>query len=737
MAGKDTALSLGLADYEYDEILRTLGREPNYLELSMYSVMWSEHCSYKNSKPVLKRLPSKGSQVLQGPGENAGIVDIGDNLAIAMKVESHNHPSAVEPYQGAATGAGGIIRDIFTMGAKPIALLNSLRFGKLDDDRAKYLFSQAVAGIGDYGNAMGIPTVGGEVLFDDSYEENPLVNAMCVGIIPHDKIIRGNAAGVGNSVMVVGATTGRDGMHGASFASDELSEENQDQGSPMQVGDPFKEKQLLEACLELLEKEWVIGVQDLGAAGLTSSSCEMAARAGTGIEIEVSLVPQREKEMKPHEIMISESQERMLVIVEKGHEKDVKQIFYKWDLEAEKVGTVTDDGILRILEKDVVVGEVPAVSLAEGAPSVKRESKRPKYLDEIEVDLSNARIPEDLNKTLLSLLELPNIASKAWVYNQFDQTVGTDTVVTPGSDAAVLRIKGISKGIALTVDCNGYYCYLDPYEGGKQVVAEAARNLVVSGAKPLALTDGLNFGNPEKPEVYYQFEKCVDGISEASMFFDIPVISGNVSFYNEGRDKAIFPTPVIGMVGLLEDVDKRCTMDFKKSGDIVVLIGEYTDELGGSEYLKEILNIEGGSAPKLNLEQEKKVQDCCLKAINLGLIHSAHDVSQGGLAVAIAESCIAGNLGFKGEVEGDFRADALLFGEGQSRIVLSLPEGNLSLLNQLAQELDVKIKVLGFVQNHNLNIAVKQEDKVSGNIDISIENLARAWKNSIKLRVEE
>lgn len=508
MAGRDEAKRLGLTDLEFDEILKILNREPNDLELNLYSVMWSEHCSYKNSKPVLRRFPTQGPQVLQGPGENAGIVDIGDNLAVAMKVESHNHPSAVEPYQGAATGAGGMIRDIFTMGARPIALLNSLRFGSLDNERAKYLFEGVVSGIGDYGNAMGIPTVGGEVYFDDSYKENPLVNAMCVGIIRHDKIVRGKAAGIGNSVMVVGAATGRDGMHGASFASGELSDDNPDQGSPMQVGDPFKEKQLMEACLELLQKEWVVGVQDMGAAGVVSSTCETAARAGSGIELDVALVPQRDKDMKPHEIMISESQERMLVIVEKGYEDDVKKIFQKWDLNAVKFGTVTDDGMLRILENGKVVGEVPAVSLAEGAPIVKRESKRPEYMNELQIDFSKIPVPSDLNEVLLKLLDSPNIASKAIVYRQFDQTAGTDTVVSPGSNAAVIRVKGTKKGIAVSIDGNGYYCYLDPYEGGKQVVAEAARNLVVSGAKPLALTDGLNFGNPEKPEVFYQFESA-------------------------------------------------------------------------------------------------------------------------------------------------------------------------------------------------------------------------------------
>ncbi|GAQ24184.1 phosphoribosylformylglycinamidine synthase subunit PurL [Tepidanaerobacter syntrophicus] len=737
MTAREEAKNLGLTDLEFDEIVKTLKREPNYLELSLYSVMWSEHCSYKNSKAVLKRFPTEGPQVLQGPGENAGIVDIGDNLAIAMKTESHNHPSAVDPYQGAATGAGGMLRDIFTMGARPIALLNSLRFGKLDDDRAEYLFREAVAGIGDYGNAIGVPTVGGEVYFDDSYEENPLVNAMCLGIVPHDKIVLGKAAGVGNSVMIVGAATGRDGMHGASFASGELTEGNEDQGSPMQVGDPFKEKQLMEACMELLQKEWVVGVQDMGAAGVVSSTSETAARAGNGIEIDVALVPQRDKDMKPYEIMISESQERMLVIVEKGHEDDVKKIFEKWDLDAVKFGTVTDDGMLRILENGKVVGEVPAASLAGGVPIVKRESRRPEYLDKLQTDFSKIPVPSDLNDILLKLLDLPNIASKAIVYRQFDQTVGTNTVVTPGSDAAVLRIKGTKRGIAVTIDGNGYYCYLDPYEGGKQIVAEAARNLVVSGAKPVALTDGLNFGNPEKPEVYYQFEKCVDGLSDAARKLGVPVISGNVSFYNEGKHTAIYPSPVVGMLGVLEDVEKHCTMDFKQDGDVVVLLGENTDELGGSIYLQELLDIVAGPAPKVDIEKEKKVQDCCLKAIQLGLVNSAHDIVQGGLAIALAECCIAGNIGFEGEIESNLRPDTLLFGEGQSRIIMSLKQDNLSTLNKLASELGVKVSVIGFVKGDSLKLTINQKDKTVGNIEVPVKKMAEVSKNAIKGRMKK
>lgn len=735
MANKQDAIKLGLTEYEFNEIVKTLGREPNFLELGLYGGMWSEHCSYKNSKPVLKRFPTEGPRVLQGPGENAGIVDIGDDLAIAMKLESHNHPSAVEPYQGAATGAGGIIRDIFTMGARPIALLNSLRFGELDDERVKYLFTQSVAGIGDYGNCMGIPTVGGEVYFDDTYKENPLVNAMCAGIIKHENIIKGKAAGVGNSVMIVGSTTGRDGVGGASFASVELSE-TEEQRPTVQAGDPFIEKRLIEACLELLQNKWVMGIQDLGAAGLISSSCETAARAGNGIELDVALVPQRDEAMSPYEIMLSESQERMLVIVEKGHEKDVEDIFNKWDLYSAKIGRVTDDGMLRVLENGKVVAEVPAKSLAEGVPIIKREGKRPAYLDEPGIDPSQIKIPQDLNEILRKLLASSNIMSRAWIYEQFDQTVRTDTVVRPGSNAAVLRIKGRKQGIAFTTDCNSFYCYLDPFEGGKQVVAEACRNLVVSGAKPIALTDCLNFGNPENPEVFYHFEKCVDGICEAARFFDTPVISGNVSFYNESKGEAIYPTPVIGMIGILNDVEKHCTMSFKNEGDLVVLLGQNTDELEGSEYIKEIFDIRAGKPPKVNLDMEKKVQECCLKAIELGLVNSAHDVAEGGLAVALAECCIAGGFGFNGEINTQLRADAVLFGEGQSRIILSISEQNLSVLQKLANELGAPISVLGFVKKGNLKLNIKDNVEYTGEIDVPVDEISDIWRNAIRCKLE-
>jgi len=732
----EEAKKLGLTEEEYNLIVQTLGREPNDVELGMYSVMWSEHCSYKNSKPLLKRFPTKGSHVLQGPGENAGIVDIGDGLAVALKIESHNHPSAVEPYQGAATGVGGIIRDIFAMGARPVALLDSLRFGEPEDPRVKYLISGVVSGIADYGNCMGIPTVGGEAYFNNAYKDNPLVNAMCVGIIRQADIVRGKAQGVGNSVMLVGAATGRDGIHGASFASEELSEESESKRPSVQVGDPFMEKLLLEACLELLKEKWVVGIQDLGAAGLTSACSETAARAGTGIELDIALVPWRETGMTPYEVMLSESQERMLIIVEKGYEDDVKRIFEKWDLYAVKIGQVTSDGMLRVLENGKVAAEVPALSLAEGAPVIKRESRRPAYLDMQEIDYSKINIPADLEEVLLRLLTSPNIASKAYIYQQYDHTVRTDTVVTPGSDAAVLRIKGTKKGIALTTDCNGLYCYLDPYEGGKQAVAEAARNLAVTGAKPLAITDCLNFGSPEDPEVYYEFEKCIDGISEAAKFLGIPVVSGNVSFYNERGKRRIFPTPVIGMVGLIEDVSKHCTMAFKKPGDLVVLLGENTCELGASEYLRVIFGLEEGRPPMVDLDREKRLLDCCLLAIGQGLFSSAHDVSEGGLAVAIAESCMAGKLGFNGEITADIRPDALLFGEGQSRIVASLDEANLPVLMKIADEMGIKVTLLGRVVPENFTVEVRDSKGDYKRIELSVQEMVEAWSKSLEQKVE-
>jgi len=730
----DEAKKLGLNQKEYEEIVKTLKREPNFIELGMYSVMWSEHCSYKNSKTYLKKFPTKGERVLVGPGENAGIVDIGDGLAVVLKIESHNHPSAIEPYQGAATGVGGIIRDIVAMGARPVALLDSLRFGELKNPRVKYLFNNVVAGIGDYGNSVGIPTVGGETYFSDEYEENPLVNAMCVGIIKIDEIKKGTAKGVGNSVMLVGALTGRDGIHGASFASEELSEDSKEKRPSVQVGDPFMEKLLIEACLEVLKYDFVVGIQDLGAAGLTSACSETASRAGTGIEIDVDLVPKREEGMTPYEVMLSESQERMLLIVKEGYEERVIDAFKKWDLNAVKIGRVTDDGMLRVLENGKKVAEVPAKSLAEGAPVVIHEIIEPEVKRELNND--DIKIPGDLNEVFKKLLSLPNIADKSYIFSQYDYMVRTDTVVPPGSDAAVLRIKGTKKGIALTCDCNAFYCYLDPYEGGKQAVAEAARNIVVSGAKPLAITDCLNFGNPEKNEVIYQFVKSIEGMAEAAEYLKIPVVSGNVSFYNESKNKAVLPTPVVGMVGLIEDISKHTNMAFKKRGDLVILIGENTDELGGSEYIKNIHNIRYGRPPKVDLKKEKMVQEFCLKAIELGLINSAHDVSEGGLAVALAECAILGGLGFKGEIFTDLREDAVLFGEAQSRIIISIDEAEFPTLKRLADEEGIILKVIGFVDKDDFEIVIRNNNRVS-KIALSLKEITNIWRNSLKWSLEK
>lgn len=733
MADREAWKEMGLTEQEYNEIKKALGREPNYVELGMFGVMWSEHCSYKNSKPVLKRFPTDGERVLQGPGENAGIVDIGDNLAVVMKIESHNHPSAIEPYQGAATGVGGIIRDIFTMGARPVALLNSLRFGELDSPRVKYLFGGVVSGIAGYGNCVGIPTIGGEVYFARSYAGNPLVNAMCVGIVQHDRIVKGKACGVGNSVMLVGSTTGRDGIHGASFASEELSEDSEEKRPAVQVGDPFMEKLLLEACLELLQTGAVVGIQDLGAAGLTSSSCETAARAGTGIELDVALVPRREEGMTPYEVMLSESQERMLVIVERGREKEVQEIFRKWDLNAVNIGRVTGDGMLRVLDNGVKVAEVPALLLAEGAPAVKRPSQEPVYLKEAnKLDPAELPVPSDFNDVLKELLASPNICSREWVYSQYDHMVRTDTIVLPGSDAAVLRIKGTGKAIALTADCNGRYCYLDPFEGGKAAVAEAARNLVCSGAKPLAVTDCLNFGNPEKPGIYWQFEKCVDGMSEACRVLNTPVISGNVSFYNETKGSAVYPTPVVGMVGLIENIDRVTTQGFKNTGDLIVLIGQNGDDIGGSEYLKVRFGLEKGKPPRVDLEMEKKVQETCLECISLGIINSAHDTSEGGLAVALAESCISGKKGARVELEGEgLRDDVLLFGETQSRVIVSLAKENLHMLEKIAGDRQAPVKVIGWVTDEDFVIDVVRDRKTVNLINLKVWEMEEIWSRQL------
>lgn len=732
MVDKRILYEVALTEEEYDLVVEKLGREPSIVELGMFGALWSEHCGYKNSKPVLRLFPTQGTRVLQGPGENAGVVDIGDGLGIVLKIESHNHPSAIEPYQGAATGVGGIIRDIFTMGARPIALLNSLRFGPLSKARNRYLFSGVVAGIGGYGNCIGIPTVAGEVYFDESYSGNPLVNAMCVGVIESAKLIRATASGEGNLLMLVGADTGRDGIHGATFASVELDERSEERRPAVQVGNPFLEKLLMEACLELLDTGYLVGMQDLGAAGLTSSTVECASKGDSGVDIDLAHVPRRESGMTPYELMLSESQERMLVIVKRGYEDKVREIFERWDLHSEVIGQVTSDGIVRVREHDEVVAEIPAKLLTDEVPIYHRTGVRPTFLTELNtLDLESVPVA-DPNEALLKLLAWPNIASKEYVYRQYDYTIRTNTVILPGDgDAAVTRIKGTSKAIALTTDCNGRYCYLDPYRGGALAVAEAARNLVCVGAKPLAVTNCLNFGNPEKPEIYYQLENCVKGMAEACRILDTPVVSGNVSLYNESSGEAIYPTPVVGMLGLLDNADKRCGMGFQGVGDVIALLGGLNQPtLGGSDYLEAIHGRVGGMPPSIDLDFERRAQDCCLEAIRSGLIKSAHDCGEGGLAVALAESCIVGQVGANITLKADEgrvwekRIDTLLFGEAPSRIVISLGPDNLSSLERLAREYRVPLLELGRTGGEGLHI-----DSL---VKLPLAHLVATWRGSLE-----
>ncbi|MGI9860440.1 phosphoribosylformylglycinamidine synthase subunit PurL [Moorella naiadis] len=719
---------MGLTDVEFAKIRAILGREPNYVEVGMFAVMWSEHCGYKNSRPVLKMFPTKAPWVLQGPGENAGIVDIGDGQAVVFKIESHNHPSAIEPFQGAATGVGGIVRDIFAMGARPIAVLDSLRFGPLDDPRTRYLMSGVVGGIAFYGNCLGLPTVAGEVYFEPSYAGNPLVNAMAVGLIEQKDIRRGTAAGVGNSVMLVGARTGRDGIHGATFASEELSEASEERRPSVQVGDPFREKLLIEACLDIIKEDLIIGMQDLGAAGITSSSCEMAARAGTGMEIDIDLVPRREEGMTPYEVMLSESQERMLLVPKRGAEERIRTICRRWGLEAVIIGRVTDDGLMRIKENGLVVAEVPAQALTDQCPLYERERRRPAYLDEVHSrDLGHLPEPEDYNQVLLQLLAAPNLASKEWVYRQYDYMVRTDTVAGPGGDAAVLRLKGTGKGLALTVDGNGRYCYLDPERGGAIAVAEAARNLACVGARPLAITDCLNFGNPEKPEVAWQFYQAVTGMSRACAVLQTPVTGGNVSFYNETEGEAIYPTPVVGMVGLLPDIEKRCVMGFRREGDVIILLGATYSELGGSEYLAAVHGLVAGQPPALDLEREAAVQALVRAAIAAGLVTAAHDCAEGGLAVALAESVLAGGLGAEVALAGELRPDWLLFSESQSRVLLAVEPATVARVLDLAREQGVPAAPIGRCGGRELVIQVNGRKIIS----LSPGEMEKTWRESI------
>ncbi|WP_281884601.1 phosphoribosylformylglycinamidine synthase subunit PurL [Paenibacillus sp. YYML68] len=718
----------GVSDSEYEKICGFLGRKPNYVEIGVFSVMWSEHCSYKNSKVVLKKFPTSGPRVLMGPGEGAGIVDIGDNQAVVFKIESHNHPSAVEPYQGAATGVGGIIRDIFSMGARPVAVLNSLRFGRLTNDRVKYLFEHVVSGIAGYGNCIGIPTVGGEIMFDESYEGNPLVNAMCVGLIDHDKIQKGVAKGVGNPVFYVGPATGRDGIHGATFASEDLTAESEAKRSAVQVGDPFMEKLVLEACLELIDSGIVVGIQDMGAAGLTCSSSEMASKAGNGMELYLDEVPQREEGMTPYEMMLSESQERMLFVVKPEHEEQAKAIFERWGLHCAKVGKVTDDGNLKLYHQGELVGDMPVTALVDECPMYHKPSQVPAYYEaNASVDTTRYAEVTDLQDALLKVLASPTVASKEWVYNQYDYMVRTSTAVQPGSDAAVVTIRGSRKALSMSTDCNGRYVYLDPEVGGRIAVAEAARNNVCSGAEPLAITDNLNFGSPEKPEIFWQLEKSVDGMAEACRELNTPVIGGNVSLYNENTKGAIYPTPVVGMVGLIHDVDHITTQGFKREGDVVLLLGDTKAELGGSEFQSVIHGVTEGRPPAIDLAVEKVLLDSVLGAIQQGLVASAHDLSDGGLAVALAESCMSGRLGAKVNVETALRPDFALFSESQSRILLSASPEKAGELEALLRAKGVPVQVLGTVGGDKLQVSVNG----SSVIDASVTQLEKVWKDAI------
>ena len=719
-------IKAGLTDSEYALLTKHMGREPNTVELALYAQMWSEHCGYTHTRPLFEHFLTTGPRIVQGPGENAGIVDIDDDEVITFKLESHNHPSAIAPFQGAATGVGGIIRDILAMGAYPIASLNSLHFGHPGDaGHTRWLISEVIHGIGEYGNCVGVPTVGGEVRFSNAYKGNPLVNAMCVGFMKKSEIKKAIATGVGNSLMIVGNLTGRDGMGGASFASKDLEEENDQDRGAIQVGDPFMEKLLIEACLEVFEEDYVVGVQDMGAAGILSSSVETASKAGNGVEIDVALVPKREEAMRPEEVMISESQERMLLIVKKGMEDKVNKIFHKWDLHAVVIGHVTDDGMYRVLEDGKTVGEVPVWSLMD-APTYTLDAVEPAHLKET-MAFKNEQVaqPTDLNEVLVKLLGAPDICSKEWVYRQYDHRVQMNTVVKPGSDAAILRIKGRDKGIGLTMDSNGRYCYLNPRRGAQSIVAESARNQVVSGAEPIAITDGLNFGNPEKPEVYYQLEQSIIGISEACRALDTPVIGGNASLYNQTPEfGSIYPTPIIGMTGLVKSLDHVTTMEFKNAGDFVILIGETREELGASEYLDVIHNLVTGDVPELDLELERKAQDYILDIIRKGLVRSAHDLGDGGLAVALAESCIAGELGAEVSLDLDMRADALLFGESQTRFMLSADGASTDKIVELAANQGLEAAVIGKVTEAQAIIVHNLDEKL---IDISVKDCNTAF----------
>jgi phosphoribosylformylglycinamidine synthase len=728
----ELAYEHGLNEEEYERIIKILGRVPSFTELGIFSVMWSEHCSYKNSIALLKTLPRKGGRLLVDAGEeNAGLIDIGDGYAVAFKIESHNHPSAVEPYEGAATGVGGIMRDIFTMGARPIASLNSLRFGSLDNARTRYLFEGVVKGIGDYGNSFGVPTVAGEVYFDESYQGNPLVNAMAVGIVKKNLAASAVAKGKSNPVMIVGSSTGRDGIHGATFASEEISEKSEAKRPSVQVGDPFTEKLLLEATLEIIKNDWLIGIQDMGAAGISCSTSEMSAKGESGMKINLDKVPLREEGMSAYEIMLSESQERMLCVVKKGYEEKVKSVFEKWDLNCEIIGEVTE-------EKDLVVdyeggnkAVIPAFELVlgGGAPVYNRETKEPSYLKEVRnFDFTSLPEPENLKETFLKVFSSPNIVSKKWVYEQYDSMVRTNTVVGPGCDSAVVLVKDTNKALAVKTDCNGRFVYLNPERGTKIAVAESARNVVCSGGVPLGITNCLNFGNPYKPEVYWQFAQAIKGLGEACRIFDTPVTGGNVSFYNESPVSTVYPTPTIGMVGLIEDLKDITTSFFKDPGDLIYVLGEDFEELGGSEYLKVVHGKVKGDSPEIDLEKEKKLQDNLLAIIKKGLIKSAHDVSEGGIITAAAECCIMNSEKFIGaeiDIPVKTRRDFSLFSESQSRVLVSIDSNSKEMFEKYLRDKDQYFLLLGKTGEDSFIIKNNMEIDVSHLSDIYYNTISR------------
>ena len=695
----------GLSPDEYRQILEIMGREPTFTELGVFSAMWSEHCGYKNSKRLLRLLPTQAPWVIQGPGENAGVIDVGGGYALAFKIESHNHPSAVEPYQGAATGIGGILRDVFTMGARPVATLNSLHFGDLDRPRVRYLFSGVVKGIGDYGNCVGIPSTGGEVYFDRGYEDNPIVNAMCLGLMRKEDLIRGTAEGVGNTLMAVGARTGRDGIHGATFASEELSEGDDVESRPqVQVGDPFTEKLLLEASLELIASGHIVGIQDMGAAGLTSSGAEMAGRSGTGVEMDVALVPVREQGMTPYEILLSESQERMLVVAAAGREDAVREILGKWELEAETIGSVTATGTFRVLEDGVAVADIPALPLTEGCPTYERPGEEAAEIRDLrETDVSGYMSPPSgLESAFLAVVGSPNVASKQWVYEQYDTTVRANSIERPGGDAGVIRVPGTNRGVAASTDCNGRHTYLNPRSGAMGAVAEAARNVTCTGAVPMAITNCLNFGSPLKPHIRHQFREAVLGMRDACSYLETPVTGGNVSFYNETDGQAVYPTPVIGMIGVIDDVDAIVRHSFRDEGDAIFLLGTNRGELGGSEYLYALHGLTAGEPPKVDLPAERALQRCLLTMSGRRVLKSAHDVASGGLAATLVESCLgrprAGDgMGASVRFTDDLPDTALLFGEDHGRVVVSCAPDEEDSVRRIASDHGVPCTRIGTV----------------------------------------